>query len=162
MKLKQHTKEYSFKRSLGFKVLTIVLLFLTIGSFYITIDSWNVLELGSLGCSKESCNYQIHDLMIIPLILINHILIVLTICSFVSIFKKLKSYNEEGSILSLFTFSIASLIIGLVLFSIAGLIASLIFGLIGGSIFGLIVSSIAGSIAGLIIGLIIGLINEFN
>jgi len=75
MKQKQHTEKYVHlpKRSLGFKVLTIVLLFLTIGSFYITIVSWKFLDLGSLVCFKESCNYQIHDLMIIPLILVNYI-----------------------------------------------------------------------------------------
>jgi len=136
MKQKQHTEKYVHlpKRSLGFTILTIVLLFLTIGSFYITIDSWNVLELGSLECSGGSCNYQIHDLMIIPLILINYILIALTICSLVSIFKKLKSYNKEGliffSIIGSITFSIIGLTGGSITILIVGLITLLAMGLI--------------------------------
>jgi len=143
-KTKQYEEKYIHipKRSLTFFLLTIVLLALTIGSFKITLSSWNFLGLGNL----ESYNYYPYQLIIIPMLILDYILASLTICSFASIFKKLKKWNEKGLIACL----IAGLIVGL----IGGLIACLI----GGLIVGLIKCLIACLIAGLIIGWIWGLI----
>ena len=140
-KIKQHEEKYIHiqKRSLTFFLLTIVLLALTIGSFKVTISSGSFLELGE-------CDLHIYRLIIVPMLILDYILASLTICSFASIFKKLKKWNEKGLIACL----IAGLIVGL----IGGLIACLI----GGLIVGLIKCLIACLIAGLIIGWIWGLI----
>jgi hypothetical protein len=124
------------KRSFGFFFLTILLVGLTIGSFLVTIDSWKFLELGNRVCSEEICNYQPHDLLIIPILIINYILIGLSICSFASMFTELKSYEEKGLIWGLIVGLIVGLIWGLILGLIGGLIVGLIGGLIVGSIYG--------------------------
>ena len=152
-KTKQHEEKYIHiqKRSLTFFLLTIVLLALTIGSFKVTISSWSFLELGE-------CDLHIYRLIIIPMLILDYILISLTICSSVSIFKKLKKWNEKGLIACL----IAGLIVGLIGGLIVGLILFLILGLIAGLIKCLIACLIAGLIIGWIWGLIVGLIEEFK
>ena len=152
-KTKQHEEKYIHipKRSLTFFLLTIVLLALTIGSFKITLSSWSFLELGE-------CDLHIYQLIIIPMLILDYILASLTICSSVSIFKKLKKWNEEGLIACL----IAGLIVGLIGGLIVGLILFLILGLIAGLIKCLIACLIAGLIIGWIWGLIVGLIEEFK
>ena len=135
-KTKQHEEKYIHiqKRSLGFILLTLVLLALTIFSFQITISSLEFLGIDSLKCSEEVCSYYSYQLMITPMLILNYILASLTICSFVSIFKNLKRFNDRG----------------------------LIYGLIHGWIIGLIVGLIVGLIGGLIVGWIGGLDEEFK
>jgi O-antigen/teichoic acid export membrane protein len=138
------------KRAFKFSFLTILLVLLTIGSFLVTIEGWKFLELDKIECSVESCNYNLHQLLILPILFLDYILIALFLLSFVSMFKKLKRFKED------------ELINGL----IGGLILGLIFGLVGGlvvgSIGGLVVGLIGGLILGLIIGLIFGLITGLN
>jgi len=136
----KHEQEYLHlpKRSFKYILSTLVLILITIFSIKILISSWNFLELGDLS-QKIFYSYQ---LMILPLLVFIYVLISLTVCSFVNIFKKLKSYKEEG------------LIGGL----IEGLIVGLFLGLIGGLIVGLFL----GLIGGLVFGLVMGLISEFN
>ncbi len=152
-KTKQYEEKYIHiqKRSLTFFLLTIVLLALTIGSFKITLSSWNFLGLGE-------CDLHIYRLIIIPMLILDYILISLTICSSVSIFKKLKKWDEGGLIDCL----IAGLIVGLVLGLLACLIVGLIDYLIAGLIVGLIKCLIVCLIVGLIIGLFVGLDEEFK
>ena len=152
-KTKQYEEKYIHiqKRSLTFFLLTIVLLALTIGSFKITLSSWSFLELGE-------CDLHIYRLIIIPMLILDYILISLTICSSVSIFKKLKKWDEGGLIDCL----IAGLIVGLVLGLLACLIVGLIDYLIAGLIVGLIKCLIVCLIVGLIIGLFVGLDEEFK
>ena len=167
-KTKQYEEKYIHiqKRSLTFFLLTIVLLALTIGSFKITLSSWNFLGLGNL----ESYNYYPYQLIIIPMLILDYILASLTICSFASIFKKLKKWNEEGLIAcliaGLIVGLIGGLIVGLILFLILGLIAGLIKCLIACLIAGLIIGWIWGLIGGLIVslfaGLDVGLEKEFK
>ena len=154
-KTKQHEEKYIHiqKRSLTFFLLTIVLLALTIGSFKITLSSWSFLELGE-------CDLHIYQLIIIPMLILDYILISLTICSSVSIFKKLKKWDEGGLIDCL----IAGLIVGLVL----GLLVSMFASSIGCSVLGLNFGLFVGLvlffdlIIGWIWGLIVGLIEEFK
>jgi hypothetical protein len=121
------------KRAFKFTFLTIILVLLTIGSFLVTIDSWKFLELGSLECSSESCDYNLHQLLIVPILFLDYILIALSICSFVSMFKKLKSYSEDR----LVNWLIAGLVVGLVVGLGVGLVAGLGVGLVAGLTLGL-------------------------
>ena len=127
MTIKKHTKEYIHirKRSFGYFFLTLFLILLTIGSFIVLIDSWRFLGLGGLECSKEDCSYNFHQLLILPILIINYIIISLTLCSFVSMFKKLKKHSEKGSVYELIDGLIDGLLVGLVF----GLIIGLVFGL---------------------------------
>jgi len=165
-KLKQHEDKYYHipKGRLRYIPITLILLVITIGSFYVLIDSWKFLGLGDLECLEDSCDYHLYQLMILPIIIWIYLTISLTICSFVSIFKNLKSYGEKGLIFGLIgglIFGLIGLIVGLIYGLIYGLIVGLIYGLIygliGGLIFGLIFVFI-----GLIFGLIVGLIEEFS
>ena len=152
--IKKHEEQYYHipKGRLRYIFSTILLLGLCFLFYKVTLSSWNFLELSSLECSEEFCSYFAHQLLILPLLILNYILISLTILSSISIFKKLKSYDEEGLIMGL--------IMGLIAGLIAGLIIGLIIGLIMGLIIGLIIGLIMGLIAGLILGLIMGLILE--
>jgi len=129
---KQHEQEYYHipKGRLRFTLITLGLILLTIFFIFITIDSWKFLKLGNLECSKEFCNYYSYQLLIIPLLFLDCILIGLFVLNFVSIFKKLKDYNEDGLIDVL----IYGLIIGLIIGLINGLIIGLIVGLFCGLI----------------------------
>ena len=135
-KITNHEEKYlhSPKRALLYFLLTIILIGICVLFYKATYSSWIFLELGKLECSKELCSYFSHQLLIIPLLILDYIIISLTIISFCNIFKKVKRYDEEG------------LIRGLIL----GLIAGLMWGLIGGLIVGLIVGLIGGLIMGLI------------
>ena len=154
LELKLHEKKYihipmpSWK---GFSKLCLILFtaFLSIVNFILILRIWNDYNLGYVFVDEsELINYapRFADLIVLYPLLGEFILISLTIILFVSLFKELKSYDEEG------------LIGGLIFGLIGGLIGGLIFGLIGGLIGGLII----GLIFGLIIGLIGGLIGEFN
>ena len=133
-----------FGKLFGFLFFTFlsVMNFLLIKSLWIKFNLEYVFDTEGLG------NYVIetfHLIVLYPLVC-EAIFIELSIIFFVSLFKKLKSYDEGGLISEL----IYCLICGLIL----GLIFGLIFGLIGGLISGLI--------SGLILGLILGLLEEFN
>ena len=131
MKTKQKTTEkheqqyyHIPKGKLRYIFSTILLIGLCFLFYKVTLSSWNFLELGDLSCSEEFCDYSLYQLMILPIMLLDYLIISLTACSFFSIFKRLKKYEEEGLIF--------------------GLIVGLIFGLIGGLIVGLIVGLIGG------------------
>ena len=158
--IKKHENKYLHisKRSFKYISITILLILITIGSFIILIDCWKFLELGSLFYEEDG--YNLYQLMIIPILIINYLLISLTICSIVSMFKKLKSYKEHGLILGLISGLIVGLIVGLIGGLISGLIGGLIGGLISGLISGLIIGLIIWLISGFISGLISGLIVE--
>ena len=149
--MKQHEEInlHISKRSFYSILIFVTSLILTIGMFYIIIDSWKFLELGDLNIEN---NYQLYSLRIIPLFLIQYIFINLTICSFISIFKKLKSYKEDGLIAGVIYGLIWVLFVGL----IGGLIGELVVGLIWGLIIGLIIGLIGGLINELIAGLLLG------
>lgn len=114
--------------------------FLIIKSIYVKFN------LGYIFANEEELvNYtiEIFHLVICYPIIFEYIFISLTIISFVSMFKKLKSYKKNG------------LINGLILGLITGLITGLICGFITGWIFGLIFGLIGGLIAWLIVGLLL-------
>jgi hypothetical protein len=135
----------------------IFLAFLSVMNFLLIKAIWLKFNLGYVFATEEEwVNYTIegfHLIVLYPLVG-EYLFIALTIFTFVSLFKKLKSFDEAGLIVCL--------IFGLIF----GLIVCLIFGLIVGLIFGLIVCLILGLIFGLIvcliIGLIVGLPEEFN
>jgi len=85
--INQHEEVYIHlpKQSFKFFLLTILLIALTIGSFYVTIESWTFLELGDIEGDLE-----IYHLLICPILIFDAILIVLTLFSLISMF-----YNEN-------------------------------------------------------------------
>ena len=150
LELKLHEKKYihipmpSWK-GFGKLCLTLFTAFLSVVNFMLILRIWNDYNLGYIFADKsELINYtpKFADLIVLYPLLGEFILISLTTILFVSLFKKIKSYNENGLIL--------------------GLILGLISGLISGLIIGLILGLILGLISGLIYGLIYGLIEEFN
>ena len=146
--IKKHEEEYYHisKERVKYIFFTLILVLLCIGMYNVLISSWNFLGLKYL---KQEI-FHSYQLVIIPSIVLGYILISLTICSFVSIFKKLKSYKDDGLIYGLIWGLIWGLIGGLIIELILGLILELIWGLIYGGIYGLIM------------GLILGLIWEFG
>jgi hypothetical protein len=136
-------------------------IFLAVMNFLLIKLIWVQFNLGYVFASEEELvNYtpKAIDLIVLYPIIAEYILIGLSICLFVSLFKEIKSFKEDGLIVGL----IGGLIVGLIFGLIAGLIYGLIVGLIGGLIVGLIFGLIAGLIVGLIGGLIYGLGEEFN
>ena len=113
--------------TIGKFFLTIFLAFLSTMNFLLIKLIWNHFNLGYVFAKdSEMINYVIegiHLIVLYPLVS-QFILISLTVLSFVSLFKKLKSYDEEGLI--------SGLIVGLIVGLISGLIFGLIFGLIRG------------------------------
>ena len=151
-KLKQH-EELNLhipKRSFYSFILFIIGLTLTIGMFYVIIDSWNFLGLESLGIETE---YQLHDLMIIPLFIIQSILISFTVYSFVSIFKKLKTYEEEGLIYYITWIILAGIFFGILAGILVGILAGIILGILVGTILGILSGTIWGILAGILAGI---------
>jgi len=145
--IQKHEKKYLHipKRSFKFILLTLLLILITIGFTFVLIDSWNFL-----GLSFLRGNSGLYQLMIIPMLIFYYILISLTICSFVSIFKKLKRYNEGGIILEAISGLIVGTIIGVILGLICGLVSKKT---ITGIIFGLSVILSVAIIAEIILGL---------
>ena len=94
------------------------------------------------------------DLIVLYPLVGEFILISLTIILAVSLFKNLKSYDEEGLVCC----SIAGLILGLILGLFIGLIAGVVLGFLIGLITGLVAGVIFGLVVGLILGLTAGLI----
>jgi Flp pilus assembly pilin Flp len=124
-------------------------IFLAVMNFLLIKLIWVQFNLGYVSAGEEELvNYtpKAIDLIVLYPLIAEYILIGLSICLFVSLFKEIKSFEEDGLIASL----IAGLIYGLIASLIAGLIVSLIYGLI------------VGLIASLIVGLIVGLGEEFN
>jgi hypothetical protein len=154
LELQLHTKKYihipmpswkGFAKFIGF----LGLLTLSFFNFMLIKLIWITNNLGYVFESKEELvNYtpKFIDLIILYPIVAQCFLISLTIILFVSLFKELKNYKEEGLI--------SVLIIGL----IYGLIIGLLIGLISVLLIGLI----SGLLIGLTSGLLIGLIKEFN
>jgi hypothetical protein len=101
---------------------------------------------------------QITDIGLIGVPIITYILIATMICLTVNIFKKLKSYRENGLIGGLIVGLIGGLIWSLIIGLIGCLIGCVIVGLIGGPISVPIVCLIMGLIWGLISVLIVCLI----
>ena len=161
--IQKHEEEYYHipKGKLRYIFISLLFLVLLIGSIYVTYQSWIFLNLGSLECSEEFCNYEVYQLLIIPLLILDYLIVSLFICSVVSIFKKLNSFNETGLIVGLIFGLIGGLIVGLIIGLIVGLIIGLISGLVGGLICGLIGGLVAGLIYGLIIELVGGFIEEY-
>ena len=147
LEIKLHTKKYihipmpSWK-GIGKLCLALFTAFLSVINFIWLLQNITIFDY----------NYapKFADLIVLYPLLGQFVLIGLTIILAVSLFKELKSYDEEG------------LISGLIFGLISGLIIGLIYGLIVGLIVGLIYGLIVGLIFGLIIGLIYGLIEEFN
>ena len=154
LELELHTKKciHIVKPSLagvGRFSLMIVTAFLSYFNFLLIKSIWVTNNLGYIFASKEELvNYfpKFIDLIVLYPLIGEFILISLTIILAVSLFKKIKSYNEGGLI--------AGLIVGLIAGLMVGLIAGLMVALIVGLIFGLII--------GLTIGLIGGLAMEFD
>jgi hypothetical protein len=140
--LKKHTEEYIHIRKPNKRVLLGVL-----GTIIFSFLSYIFIKVLIELIIEIPYNYVFTDLSMIPLTIFCYVLISLTIISFMSIFKKLKGYDESG------------LIYGLIFGLIFGLTFSLIFALIYGLIYGLIFYGlIYGLIYGLTFALIYGLI----
>ena len=153
--LKKETSKPCWK-GVGKFFLTIFLGFLSYFNFKLILNFWENYNLGYVFAKEsELINYspKFADLIVLYPLVEEFILISLIIICFVSIFKKLKDYNEMGLI--------SGLIFGLIFGLINGLIIGLINGLIDGLIIGLIFGLIIGLIFGLISGLIFGLNREF-
>jgi len=154
LEIKLHTKKYihipmpSWK-GFGKFSLMIISVLLSFFNFILIRNIWIKENLGYVFANEEEIiNYapKFADLIVLYPLLGQFILISLTVILAVSLFKKLKSYDENGLI--------GGLIVGLIVGLIGGLIVGLILGLIGGLIGGLIVE--------LIVGLIVGLTGELN
>ena len=113
------------------------LLFLNYFNFRLIITIYNYFDMGYIfATAEEVINYtpEFIDLIIIYPIFFQYLLVISFVILFVSMFKKLKSYNEKG------------LVFGLVFCLILGLLAGLLAGLLGG----------------LVLSLLTGLIFEFG
>lgn len=104
-------------KSIGKFFLTIFLGFLSYFNFKLILNIWENYNLGYVFAGEsEMINYapKFADLIVLYPLVGEFLLISLTIICFVSIFKKLKSYDEEGLIVGL--------IGGLIVWLIGGLI----------------------------------------
>ncbi len=131
LELQLHTKKYIHipqpsLKGIGKFSLTILTAFLSYFNFLLILRIWKDYNLEYVFVAEdELINYapKFIDLIVLYPIIGEFILIALTVILGVSLFKKLKGYNEDGLILGL----IGGLIGGLIL----GLISGLILGLIG-------------------------------
>ena len=153
-KIKQYEDKYIHIKKTNLRLiwcipLTIILfLFAYLNLRYGIISNWNYLGLNEL-FNKDI--YSPQNLLIIPMLFFEYLLISISFISLVYTIKgRVKSYKEEG------------LIFGLILFLIMFLFLGVFMGLISGLIFGLILALIIALISGLISGLIFGLIWEFQ
>ena len=162
LKLELHTKKYihipmpSWK-GFGKLILTLFTAILSYFNFMLILKIWEDYNLGYVFAKQsEIINYspKFADLIILYPLIGEYILISLTIIFAVSLFKKLKDYDERGLVRKL----VDGLIIGLIFGLIVGLIDGLIIGLIVGLIIGLII----GLVGGLVGGLYVGLEDEFD
>jgi len=131
LEIKLHTKKYihipmpSWK---GFGKLCLIglMAFLSVINFMLILRIWKDYNLGYVFASEEEMiNYapKFVDLIVLYPLLGQFILISLTVILSVSLFKKIKSYDEAGLI--------GGLIFGLIVGLIGGLIGGLIVGLMG-------------------------------
>jgi hypothetical protein len=152
--LKKHTEEYIHIRKPNKRVLLGVLgtiIFSFLSYIFIKVLIELIIEKQIFKPIEEiPYNYVFTDLSMIPLTIFCYVLISLTIISFMSIFKKLKGYDESG----LISYLIYGLIFGLTFSLIFALIYALIYGLISYLIYGLIFALIYGLTFVLIYGLI--------
>ncbi|MFA7298148.1 MAG: hypothetical protein WC010_00735 [Candidatus Absconditabacterales bacterium] len=96
---------------------------------------------------------QTSDIYLIWAPISSYLIIGVSVCMIVNVFKKLKSYKENGLILGF--------LVGILGGILGGLIMGLILGFIVGSIAGIIWGLIVGFIIGIIAGLLVGLVLEF-
>jgi hypothetical protein len=144
LKLELHTKKYihitmpSWK-GFGKLILTLLTATLSCFNFMLILKIWKDYNLGYIFASpSEMINYspKFADLIILCPIIGEYILISLTIIFTVSLFKKLKGYDEGDFVVEL----------------VWGLVGGLIWGLVGGLIWGLVSGLVVGVIYGVIIG----------
>ena len=136
LKLELHTKKYihitmpSWK-GFGKLILTLLTATLSCFNFMLILKIWKDYNLGYIFASpSEMINYspKFADLIILCPIIGEYILISLTIIFTVSLFKKLKGYDEGD------------------------FVVELVWGLVGGLIWGLVSGLVVGVIYGVIIG----------
>ena len=169
LKLELHTKKYihitmpSWK-GFGKLILTLLTATLSCFNFMLILKIWKDYNLGYIFASpSEMINYspKFADLIILCPIIGEYILISLTIIFTVSLFKKLKDYNEKALIWGLYNGLVQGMEDGLII----GLMCGLVVGFALGPIVGLVVGVIIGlliSMCGLISGIIFGLDMEFK
>ena len=129
------------------------LLFLNYFNFRLIITIYNYFDMGYIfATAEEIINYtpEFIDLIIIYPMVFQYILVISFVILFVSMFKKLKSYNEKGLVFGLVIGLIVGLVVGLIFGLVIGLFASLLVGSLSGLLSGLL----AGSLSGLVVGLI--------
>ena len=139
--LKQHEQKYWHIPKFAILPIIATLFFGFLAYMNLKLIDWNIVNI-VINCNANNCNLVPKNLIVCYPIIAEYIFIVLTVISFVAIFKNgfnnLKGYKDEGLI--------GSLIVGL----IVGLIYCLILDI--GLILGI----------GLIFGLIVGLIGELK
>ena len=145
-------------------ILTLLTATLSYFNFMLILKIWKDYNLNYIfAVPSEMINYspKFADLIILCPIIGEYILISLTIIFTVSLFKKLKDYNEKALIWGLYIGLVRGMRDGL----IRGLMCGLVVGFALGPIVGLVVGVIIGlliSMCGLISGIIFGLDMEFK
>jgi len=143
--VERHEQQYWHvpKANLWPLVGLMVFVFLAYANFLGVVWLWNELGLGAL--QKEDLT-DLHQLTIIPSLLLEYFLVCGVIVSLVALVKggygKLKSFEEEGLLY--------------------GLLAGLLYGLLAGLLYGLLAGLLLSLQVGLLVGLLVGLGEEFR
>ena len=144
MKTKKQIESETDQLKLRKLILTLLTSTLSCFNFMLILKIWKDHNLNYVFAVPLISNYspKFADLIILCPIIGEYILVSLTIIFAVSLFKKLKNYNEKALIWGLYI----------------GLVRGMRDGLIGGLMCGLVVGFALGPIVGLVVGVIIGLL----